>query len=80
MIDSWLLMLRHISLYIDKQGCISCEEFESKLQSQQREIESLQNQLNYWQNTTINILEKYPMDGEQVLYIATFWTLYIIYF
>ena len=49
-----------------KQDCVSCEEFESKLQSQQREIESLQKQLNYWQNTTIDILEKYPIDGKEM--------------
>ena len=49
---------------VDKQDYISREEFESKFQSQQREIESLQKQLNYWQNTTINILTKYPINGE----------------
>ena len=48
----------------DKQEYISREEFESKFAAQQREIESLQKQLNYWQNTTINILMKYPIDGE----------------
>ena len=52
-------------IVIDKQDCTSCDEFESKFQSQQREIESLQKQLNYWQNTTINILEKYPIDGDK---------------
>ena len=59
-------------IFIDKQDCTGCEELESKLQSQQREIESLQKQLNYWQNTTINILEIYPIDGEQILYTTTF--------
>ena len=49
---------------IAKQGCTSCEELESKLQAQHKEIESLQKQLNYWQNTTINILMKYPIDSE----------------
>ena len=49
---------------IDKQDCNSCEELESKLQAQWKEIELLQKQLNYWQNTTINILEKYPIDGK----------------
>ena len=48
----------------DKQENISREEFESKFQSQQKEIESLQAQLNYWQNTTIKILMKYPINGE----------------
>ena len=48
----------------DKQDYISREEFESKLRSQQREIESLQKQLNYWQNTTINILMKYPINDD----------------
>ena len=28
------------------------------------EFESLQAQLNYWQNTTISILMKYPINGE----------------
>jgi hypothetical protein len=48
----------------DKQDYISREEFESKFQTQQREIDSLQKQLIYWQNTTINILMKYPINGE----------------
>ena len=48
----------------DKREYISREEFESKFAAQQREIESLQKQLNYWQNTTINILMNYPIDGE----------------
>ena len=43
---------------------MSCEEFESKLEAQHKEIESLQKQLNFWQNTTINILMKYPIDSE----------------
>ena len=51
-------------LHTDKREYISREEFESKFQSQQREIESLQAQLNYWQNTTIKILMKYPINGE----------------
>ena len=59
--DPWLYCN---SISIDKQDCISCEEFELKLESQQKEIEALQKQLNYWQNTTINILSKYPIDGE----------------
>ena len=55
--------------YIDMQGCSSCEELESKLQFQQKEIESLQRQLNYWQNTTINIFENYPIDGLKIIYM-----------
>lgn len=46
------------------QGCTSCEAFESKLEVQHKEIESLQKQLNFWQNTTTNILMKYPIDSE----------------
>ena len=48
---------RFLCTSVDKQDYISREEFESK-------IESLQAQLNYWQNTTISILMKYPINGE----------------
>ena len=54
----------YIYMTIDKQDCSNCEELESKLQAQQKEIELFQKQLSYWQNTTINILEKYPIDGK----------------
>ena len=57
-----------VCMTIDKQECVSCEGLESKLQSQQKEIESLQKQLNYWQNTTIDILEKYPTHGKEVIH------------
>ena len=37
----------------ESKNCVSREEFES-----------LQQELNYWQNTTINILKKYLFDRE----------------
>ena len=37
----------------ESKNCVSREEFES-----------LQRELNYWQNTTINILKKYLIDKE----------------
>ena len=52
-------------MYTGNQNCVSREEFESQ-------INSLQRELYYWQNTTINILKKYLVDneGEQQSYIG----------
>ena len=41
-----------------EEDCVSREEFES-----------LQKELNYWQNTTINILQKYLIDNDSELAI-----------
>ena len=40
----------------ESKSCVSREEFES-----------LEKELNYWQNTTINILKKYLIDNEGML-------------
>jgi hypothetical protein len=42
---------------------ISREQFESL----QKDIASLQKELNYWQNTTISILKKYLLENEGIL-------------
>jgi hypothetical protein len=39
---------------------ISREQFESL----QKDVASLQRELNYWQNTTISILKKYLLENE----------------
>ena len=48
-------MLTYKLLYIieEASNCVNREEFDS-----------LQKELNYWQNTTINILKKYLIDTE----------------
>ena len=38
----------------ESKNCVSREEFDS-----------LQKELNYWQNTTVNILKKYLIDNER---------------
>lgn len=43
--------------------CISHEQFESL----QKDVASLQKELNYWQNTTINILKKYLLENEGII-------------
>lgn len=43
---------------------ISHEQFESL----QKDVVSLQRELNYWQNTTINILKKYLLENEGTLH------------
>ena len=42
--------------------CISHEQFESL----QKDVALLQKELNYWQNTTINILKKYLLENEGI--------------
>ena len=54
-------------------GILLCntEEFQSKSCVSREEFESLQQELNYWQNTTINILKKYLIDNEGMSTIDT---------
>jgi hypothetical protein len=42
---------------------ISREQFESL----QKDVASLQRELNYWQNTTFSILKKYLLENEGIL-------------
>ena len=55
--------IAYVMLYLtvcDGVENISREQFESL----QKDVASLQKELNYWQNTTINILKKYLLENE----------------
>ena len=52
-------------------GILLCNTEESKSCVSREEFESLQQELNYWQNTTINILKKYLIDNEGMSTIDT---------
>ena len=53
---SYILMIPHAE-------SISREQFESL----QKDVASLQRELNYWQNTTINILKNYLLENEGII-------------
>ena len=53
------LLIAHINTE-EVSNCVSREEFDS-----------LQKELNYWQNTTISILKKYLIDNEGKLDAST---------
>ena len=54
--------------------CVSTNELEglryhlySELTESKKEIDTLRNDLKYWQNTTISILKKYLLDNQGIL-------------
>ena len=40
---------------------------DERIESLQKKVASLEKELNYWQNTTINILKKYLLENEGML-------------
>lgn len=38
-----------------------------RIESLQKEVASLKKELNYWQNTTINILKKYLLENDGII-------------
>ena len=40
---------------------------DEQIESLQKRVASLERELNYWQNTTINILKKYLLENEGII-------------